>query len=415
MIAHHRTASILSAVLLTSVIPASHARAQSPLQSSRPVEIGTEFTLSSSVFGTERRIIVVTPPDYADTDYAYPIVYTTDGSGHTLTKAGIVAFQQFTAHMPGAIFVGIVNEDRMGDMTPTHVSENPTSGGAPRLLEFILNEVHPFVAARHRVHDHRTLVGHSLGGLFTINAVLEQPDAFDNYLAIAPALWYDDEVTLRKATEALSPDTAFNGSLYLTIGGNDGYGMRMELQRFVHLLEALAPSTLRWTHDVVPGEEHESTVLLSWFRGLRWLFRDIALTEALRESPDPTAIRAHLERIQAKYGPSAKLPEIDLAVMGSELADQGDFDGAAELHRISTELYPERVFGYERLVDALERGGRYEAAEEAYRNAARIATELNHVRADHYRQKAAEMRNREGLQKPLYCEAGKLILTISIS
>jgi len=44
-------------------------------------------------------------------------------------------------------------------------------------------------------------------------------------------------------------------------------------------------------------------------------------------------------RIQAKYGPSAKLPEIDLAVMGSELADQGDFDGAAELHRISTELY----------------------------------------------------------------------------
>jgi len=308
LMAHHRTARILSAVLLTSLIPASHARAQSPLQSSRPVEIGTEFTLSSSVFGTQRRIIVVTPPDYADTDYAYPIVYSTDGSQHTLTKAGIVAFQQFTAHMPGAIFVGIVNEDRMGDMTPTHVSESPTSGGGPRLLEFILNEVHPFVAARHRVHDHRTLVGHSLGGLFTINAVLEQPDAFDNYLAIAPALWYDDEVTLRKATEALSSDTAFNGSLYLTIGGNDGYGMRMELQRFVHLLEALAPSTLRWTHDVVPGEEHESTVLLSWFRGLRWLFRDIALTEALRESPDPTAIRAHLERADS-YTKCNKVPQ----------------------------------------------------------------------------------------------------------
>ncbi|CCZ17118.1 putative uncharacterized protein [Sutterella wadsworthensis CAG:135] len=46
---------------------------------------------------------------------------------------------------------------------------------------------------------HRTLIGHSFGGLFTVNAVLTQPHAFDDFIAADPSFWWDQRRLIQKA------------------------------------------------------------------------------------------------------------------------------------------------------------------------------------------------------------------------
>lgn len=46
-----------------------------------------------------------------------------------------------------------------------------------------------------------TLFGSSLGGLFTLYALLERPEAFNAYIAVSPAIWWDRAILLRLETE----------------------------------------------------------------------------------------------------------------------------------------------------------------------------------------------------------------------
>jgi predicted alpha/beta superfamily hydrolase len=45
----------------------------------------------------------------------------------------------------------------------------------------------------YRSRPYRVLVGHSLGGLFAVYALMTRPDVFQGYIAISPALWWDDQ------------------------------------------------------------------------------------------------------------------------------------------------------------------------------------------------------------------------------
>lgn len=64
----------------------------------------------------------------------------------------------------------------------------------------------------------RTLIGHSFGGLFTVNAVLTQPHAFDDFIAADPSFWWDQRRLIQKAAADGLGDKAAAGSgrrLYL--------------------------------------------------------------------------------------------------------------------------------------------------------------------------------------------------------
>ncbi|WP_418362375.1 serine aminopeptidase domain-containing protein [Sutterella wadsworthensis] len=57
----------------------------------------------------------------------------------------------------------------------------------------------------------RTLIGHSFGGLFTVNAVLTQPHAFDDFIAADPSFWWDQRRLIQKAAADGLGDKAATG------------------------------------------------------------------------------------------------------------------------------------------------------------------------------------------------------------
>ena len=121
--------------------------------------------------------------------------------------------------------VGIENkENRTRDLTPSASTADrqgrldPAAslqgGGAGRFLDFITGELRQSVEAQ--LPDgmrilRRTLIGHSFGGLFTVNAVLTQPHAFDDFIAADPSFWWDQRRLIQKAAADGLGDKAATG------------------------------------------------------------------------------------------------------------------------------------------------------------------------------------------------------------
>jgi len=56
---------------------------------------------------------------------------------------------------------------------------------------FLVSELIPSVQTAFRCTNKRTIIGHSLGGLFVFYCLFRSENTFTNYIALSPALWID--------------------------------------------------------------------------------------------------------------------------------------------------------------------------------------------------------------------------------
>jgi predicted alpha/beta superfamily hydrolase len=162
-----------------------------------PITIPVSHTrsLKSSNVGDEFQIFISLPENYAKTAKAYPVLYIVDANfaiGSATEIARMLSQGEF--ELPELIVVGIgyhlknlaegSTALRWRDLTPTELSaelydsmqyqtpDTPPyagSGKAGALLQFIREELMPFINAGYRTRaDDCTLWGDSLGGLFAL-------------------------------------------------------------------------------------------------------------------------------------------------------------------------------------------------------------------------------------------------------
>lgn len=167
-------------------------------------QIGTKEKLYSKILDEEREIFVHVPAGFYgmnETNVKYPVLIVMDGENLFLPTVGIMnqLSSPFSANdqTPPMIVVGIPNTNRDRDLSPTKAMIGRDSatlentGGANKMAEFIAEELIPFIDQNYNTTANRTLVGHSLGGLFVINTLLYHSHLFSNYLAIDPGLSWD--------------------------------------------------------------------------------------------------------------------------------------------------------------------------------------------------------------------------------
>lgn len=129
----------------------------------------------------------------------WPVVMVLDGNAYFETMVGAVRAQAFAPDWTGvsdAVVVGVDGADgrlfgaaRRQDFTP--IAVDGVGGGAASFLEFLTGPVRAAVAAHAPTDPARSaLFGHSLGGLFTLFALFERPDAFSTYIASSPSIWW---------------------------------------------------------------------------------------------------------------------------------------------------------------------------------------------------------------------------------
>ncbi len=200
-------------ILMTPFVHAqtqTQAQAQAPRSSAPLIQIGTPGHMYSDILGEDRPYWIHLPESYSDaSDAAYPVIYLLDGESHLAGLASIQAYYNYF-RFPEMIVVAISNADhRTRDLTPTEVASRngapvEASGGADAFRSFLSEELIPHIDATYATSAHRVLMGHSYGGLFTIQTLLEQPGLFTNYVALDPSLDWDDGRWLEQALPVLS-------------------------------------------------------------------------------------------------------------------------------------------------------------------------------------------------------------------
>lgn len=185
-------------------------------------KIGKLDSLYSKTLKEQRNYWIQLPNNY-NTDKKYPVVYVLDGGTHLPTVAMVQNYYSggFT---PDMILVGISNQQhRIRDLTISKITSrqggafNFETGGAEKFTQFIKNELIPHIDNKFSTTNYRTLIGHSFGGLFTINTLVHHPKMFHNYLAIDPSLDWDSQKVVKEARVLLKTNSYQNKQLYISL------------------------------------------------------------------------------------------------------------------------------------------------------------------------------------------------------
>lgn len=343
----------------------------------------TTLKLKSDVLGEERTILVRTPAGYEVGTTRYPVLYMTDGDAHIVHTGATVQFLSRNGRMSELIVVGITNTDRTRDLSPTHVKTTnpdgqlqlPTSGGGDKFLKFIETELIPEIEKRYRVQPYRILAGHSLGGLFAVHAMLSRPELFNSYIAVSPALHWDNQVAVKRAEDFFKTRKELDRTLYFSLGHEPG-PIEDAFHQFKQVLTKNQAKGFEWEAQEMADEDHGSVVLRSHYSGLRKVYNGWQLPR----DPDTGAVTArdlkgveeHYQKLSTKFGFAIPVPENLMNQVGYQLLFADKPDEAIAAFKTNVERYPASANVYDSLAEAYERSGRLELAAPLYEKASTL-------------------------------------------
>jgi predicted alpha/beta superfamily hydrolase len=362
-------------------------------QEDEPISIGKRLTMRSEILQEERPYWVYLPASYADDAYPlqrYPVLYLLDGDAHFHSASGVVQFMgsglNGNLQIPELIIVAIPNTNRTRDLTPTHattaldgsnVSFLEVSGGGEKFLRFLQEELFAQIESTYRTLPYRVLVGHSLGGLFSLYALLEAPSAFQAHIAIDPSLWWDERLLVRRVESEIG-DRELSGSAYISLANNPDVGLgdpqlMMQAGRdFAAALQSVSSAEFRSELSYFEGEDHGSVPLLSLYHGLLFTFDGYKLPTELVIG-NPSGIRAHFDRISARLGVRLLPPGQAINDMGFALLYQlQDVDKAIELFEMNVENFPASYRAHSSLAEAYLMKGERALAIERFETAVEL-------------------------------------------
>jgi len=270
-------------------------------QADNKIVIGVIDSIYSDIIKEEQKFWVHVPNSplggEVTEDTKYPVLYLLDGDAHFYSVTGMIK-QLSTVNgndiVPEMIVVGLLNNDRTRDLTPTNIVEvfgdstfAKTSGGGKNFLNYIERELIPYIEKNYPASSYRTFVGHSFGGLTVVDALVDRPDLFNNYVAIDPSLWWDDQELLKRANAVMSNTTYSNKALYVGIANTMDQGMNIgvvekdstestdhirSILSFVKSTEALKDNGLHFKWKYYENDTHGSVPLITEYDALRFLF-----------------------------------------------------------------------------------------------------------------------------------------------
>ncbi len=361
--------------LVGSTVPA--ATAQTPTPNAKPytVEIGQHLTLSSVVLGEDRQVYVRLPAGYSEEGNTshYPVIYVLDGDnhfGHASLGADIL---EENARMPESIIVALPNNSG---------TRGRDLGRAPdNFRRFIGEELFTYIDANYRTSGNRTLFGHSLAGLFTLNTLADHSDMFDSYIAASPAINADVVVKLEKL---LSNAPALSKSVFFTQASAVEEGQRRwdAVEKMAAMFKAKAPENFKWHYDYISDQIHMTTPVLTVYPGLSFTFSDYqapnyASTKAFDEAGGRSALTEFFAKRAAKYGTEDGLPQASIRGLASLYSAEDMHEQAIELYKENVTKYPSRPRVYNSLGSGYDAAGHHDKALEAFETAVKLAEQQN--------------------------------------
>lgn len=207
----------------------------------------------------------------------YPVIYLLDGSKDEdfIHISGLVQFGSFPwlNLIPESIVVGISNVDRKRDFTYPSQNESdrkdlPTSGKSELFINFIENELQPFIETTFRTTGNKTLIGQSLGGLLATEILLKKPNLFDQYIIVSPSLWWDNANLLKLEPEKFTTTK----SIYIAVG-KEGKIMEQAAKQLYKKLEKIKEDNTTIYFDFLEDKDHGDALHIAVYNAFEKIYK----------------------------------------------------------------------------------------------------------------------------------------------
>ena len=352
---------------LASVTMARAAQTNGPV-----VQFGESHTLHSKILNQDRPYWVRLPESYhaKANRQRYPVLYLLDAEWNFYLVSPVVQFMEQSRQIPEFIVVGIPNIDREHDLTPTHNTNSPSSGGGPLFERFLNEELAPGINTQFRTVSYRILVGHSAGGALAADAFLRQTTGFQGFIAIDPALGWINQDLIRSAKEFV-PHANSRAAIFITTAGwrplNQTNVMTRAQELFVSILRTNSPPRVRMGYEV-EAEDHNSSRLPGLYDGLRFIFEGY-------KPMDPDALKSallineHFEQLSSRLGFKIPPPEGLVLGIGYECLNAHETNDAINCLKLNVSNYPTSAYAHKHLADVYLAAGKKELALENYKKA----------------------------------------------
>lgn len=228
------------------------------------------------------RIYVAFPPGYANSSRRYPVLYMLDGDGAFALATQAYRLLRVDSTVTDLILVGIGYEftgaarraQRIRDLTPSQSPSGSATGESAAFLNSITRTIIPVIDSLYRTEaGDRAIFGHSLGGLFALYALFEQPDVFRRYIVSSPSIWWDNGIVLRLESRFAQNRRHLPKSVFMSVGADEPPDMLDRFQPLADSLNARQYRDFNFSAIVLPDETHLSVLAIAFLRGLRTVYR----------------------------------------------------------------------------------------------------------------------------------------------
>lgn len=317
--------------------------------------IGERFAIRSDILNEERFFSISLPSSYQESTRAYPLLIILDGEDYFPAFSGMLEYYSKIGTCPELIAVGIEASDRWRDYTPTRAdipdgTPVPNSGGAGAFLRFINLELMKFVRANYRVSDFHVLYGHSIAGLFVMNALYSESSGFSAFIATSPSLWWDDECIKKQALEENPASRPAPSHLFITMG-SEGATMLEPVLSFTRLLESRSGDNITWKFKHFEDVDHQTMPLKAFPYGLEYVFSDWRMPQETYDQ-GLDAVITYYENLSHRYRQKLEVPENILNRLGYIELNKGNVTRAVEIFELMAAKYPESANAYDSLGEA---------------------------------------------------------------
>lgn len=349
------------------------------------MSIGQTIEFESKILKENRQVFIHQPKGFWGMDEKMsnlPVVFVLDAETQFLHTVSTIDFLSAAPLgndlIPRSLIVGIPNTNRNRDLSPVKgmIANDSTTleitGGGGIFLDFLTEELIPFIESNYSTSKHRTLIGHSLGGLITFEALLRKREYFDNYISIDPALGFADGTYMEEILDTLSTADLSTEHLFFAVGStkptflteeevmmdDSDFTIMNSIPNRVFLKKI---KNNQWSLNIsskfYPNENHFSIPHKSTYDGLRKLYHYYSFPEIMDyyhpkyqgKSDLVERIRAHYEMITAKMGYEVVPMEGYLNSFAFGIAPSGREDLALALFEYNIELHPNHPIVYNNL------------------------------------------------------------------
>jgi len=321
-------------------------------------------SLHSKILAEQRELIVHLPNNYhQNTAIHYPVYYLLDGQRNFSHAVGTLDLLSQDGKAQEMIIVAIKNTHRTRDFTPTYdesYNEWGISGGADNFLDFLEQELIPYVNKNYRTNKFKILSGHSLGGLFAVYALQTRPQLFQALFAFSPSLWWHDQVIFNEAETFLKNTEQLNNYLYLNLGNEDG-DMLSAFERYNQLLKINRPKGFNYNSDIDKKETHGTSALIGQTFAYRNLYTSLQPPKEVI-AQGLAAIEQFFKIESEKYGYLIKPSYSAVNHAGYIALENNDTVNAIKTFEANVKNYPNKADGYDSLADGLEADGQLNKA-----------------------------------------------------